>query len=157
MQPSPRTNAQLRARMEELLGEYEQLKRNMSAAHRRTRAMSGSASTTDTTVTVRVDSQGRPTGLEIDPKAYRRYSPSQLASEILRLHREASRDVASRVGEVMAPFLPEGVSYERLSAGDVDPSEWAVPQPLTDETFDAWRARFSGRPSAEPPPEESLR
>src|SRR5262249_58481729 len=111
MQPSPRTNAQLRARMEELLGEYEQLRRNMSAARDRMRAMSGSASTTDGTVKVRVDSNARLTGLEIDPKAYRRFSPSQLAEEIQRLYREATNDVAARVGEAMAPFLPPAPPY----------------------------------------------
>lgn len=151
MQPSPRTNAQLRARMEELLGEYEQLKRNLGDAQRRSRAMTGTAATTDSTVVVRVDAQGRPSGLEIDPKAYRRYSPSQLAADILRLYREAGRDVASRIGEVMAPFLPEGLSYERVASGEADPSEWMAPQPLTDETFDDWRARFSGRPDVRPP------
>ena len=157
MQPSPRANAALRARMEQLLGEYEQLKRNISDTQERMRAMSGSAATTDSTVRVRVDAQGRPSGLDIDPKAYRRYSPSQLAAEILRLYRAAGHDVASRIGEVMAPFLPEGVSYEQLASGEADPSTWMAPQPLTDETFDAWRARFSGRPDVAPPLEDGHR
>src|SRR5262249_15226469 len=153
MQPTPRTNAQLRARMEELLGEYEQLRRNMSAARDRMRAMSGSASTTDGTVKVRGDSNARLTGLEIDPKAYRRFSPSQLAEEIQRLYREATNDVTARVGEVMAPFLPAGVSYDKLLTGEADVSTWTLAQPLTDETYDDWRARFSGRPTVLPPAE----
>ncbi|GIH18848.1 YbaB/EbfC family nucleoid-associated protein [Rugosimonospora africana] len=153
MQPNPRTNAQLRARMEQLLGDYEQLRRNMSAARERMRAMSGRAATTDGTVKVQVDSNARLTGLEIDPKAYRRFSPSQLAEEIRRLYGEATRDVTSRVGDVMAPFLPDGISYDKLLTGEADVSTWSPERPLTDETYDEWRARFSGRPTTAPPPE----
>jgi DNA-binding protein YbaB len=136
--------------MEELLGQYEQLKHNMSAARERMRAMSGSASSTDGSIKVGVDSNARLARLEIDPKAYRRFSPSQLAEEILRLHREATKDVTRRVGDVMAPFLPAGISYDDLVTGEADVSTWSPEQPLTDETFDGWRARFSGRPSVEP-------
>src|SRR5262249_15714654 len=155
MQPTPRTNAQLRARMEELLGEYEQLRRNMSAARDRMRAMSGSASTTDGTVKVRVDSNARLTGLEIDPKAYRRFSPSQLAEEIQRLYREATNDVTARVGDVMAPFLPDGVSYDKLLTGEADVSTWTPVQPLTAQTSDEWRPPPL-RPPPVPPPAEPL-
>jgi DNA-binding protein YbaB len=139
--------------MEELLGEYERLKSNMSAARERMRAMSGSASTTDGSIKVGVDSNARLIRLEIDPKAYRRFSPSQLAEEIQRLYREATKDVMRRVGDVMAPYLPAGVSYDQLVTGEADVSAWSPDKPLTDETFDAWRARFSGRPTAEPPAE----
>lgn len=151
MQPSAQTNAVLRARMEQLLGEYEQLRRDLAAARERMRGLSGAASTSDGTVTVGVDAQGRPNRLEIDPKAYRRFSPSQLAAEILRLYAQAGREVTGKAAEVMAPFLPADADYAALVGGEADIAAWAPGQPLTDENFDEWRARFSGRPTTAPP------
>jgi DNA-binding protein YbaB len=139
----PQTNAALRARLEDLLGEYERLRRHAGAAQQRLRALTASARSSDGAVSVEVDSRSRLTGLEIDPKAYRRLSPSQLAAEIQRLYAEASADVTRRAGEVMAPFLPPGASYQRLVDGQADPTELFADRPLTDETFDQWRTRFS--------------
>src|SRR5262249_50057880 len=104
----PQTNAALRARLEDLLGEYERLRHQAGAAQQRMRALTGSARSSDGAVTVGVDSRSRLTTLDIDAKAYRRLSPSQLAAEIQRLYEQASADVTRRAAEVMAPFLPAG-------------------------------------------------
>jgi DNA-binding protein YbaB len=140
----PSTNAALRARLEGLLGEYEELRRRLDEAQRRMRALTAVARTDDGSVTVEVDSRSRLTRLEIDPRAYRRLSPSQLAAEIMRLHDKAAADVTHRAGEVMAPYLPAGASYEQILTGRADASTFLAEQPLTDETFEHWRARFSG-------------
>lgn len=149
MDPSPTTNAALRARLDELLGEYDRLRKNMSDAQQRMKVMRGTASTSDGTVKVTVDFRGKLAGLDIEPRAYRRYSPSQLSEEILRLANAAAAQVTSDMAEVMAPFLPHGVSYADLMSGAADMSALSVDKPLTNENFDAWRARFSGRPTVE--------
>jgi DNA-binding protein YbaB len=139
---------EMRARMESLLGEYERLQGKLSAARAEMREITGQAHAADGSVTVRVNAQGVLTGLELDPKAYRRLSPSQLAAEILRLADEARADVTRRMSEIVAPFLPQGVDYAQLVGGETALSAVLPPQPLTNETFDEWRARFSGRPDA---------
>jgi DNA-binding protein YbaB len=130
--------------LDDLLSSYEQLRHQFGTAQARLRALSAEAKAADGSVVVGVDSRGRLHRLDIDPRAYRRLSPSQLAAEILRLHGEASADVTRRAGEVMAPFLPAGASYQRLADGDADPADLLAGQPLSDDTFDDWRARFSG-------------
>lgn len=146
MEASPAANAALRARLEELLGDYEQLRRGVAAARERMRTMRGTAASTDGTIKVTVDPRGRLTGLDLDPRAYRRFSPSQLAAEIMRLAAVACDQVTGEMAEVMAPFLPDGISYADLMSGAVDPSAVTPQAPLTNETYDAWRARFRAQP-----------
>jgi hypothetical protein len=150
VEPSPATNAALQARLDELLDEYDRVRTNVNAAQARMRTMSGSARSTDGTVVVTVDFRGNLTGLELTPRAYSRFAPSLLAEEILRLTDEARAQVTGAMGEVMAPFLPQGVDYAELMAGTADAAQLEFPTPLTDENYDAWRARFSGRPTMVP-------
>jgi DNA-binding protein YbaB len=149
--PLPATAAALRARLQDLLGEYEQLSGRLGDAQKRMRALTATARSTDGSVSVEVDSRSRLTRLEIDPRAYRRLSPSQLASEILRLTQEAAAGVTRRAGEVMAPFLPAGASYEQILDGQADTLTFLAERPLTDESFGQWRARFSGRSTVDTP------
>ena len=143
-------NAYLRARLEELLGQYEKARHDLAEVRRRSRTTRGTAATTDGSVRVSVDANGKPTAIELDAKAYRRYSPSQLATQLMDLFAEANRDVTARMADVMAPFLPEGVDYAQVVSGGIDPQSWQPARPLDDESFDEWRARFSGRPESLP-------
>jgi DNA-binding protein YbaB len=150
VEASPAANAALKARLGELLDEFDRVRKNLDAAQARMRTMRGTARSADGTVTATVDFRGNLTGLELTPRAYSRYSPSLLAEEILRLTNEARAQVTAEMGEVMAPFLPQGVEYPDLMAGTADTSQLSFPAPLTNENFDAWRARFSGRPTTVP-------
>lgn len=151
MEPaSPTANAALKARLSQLLDEYDSARRNLGAAQTRMRSMHGTARSTDGTVVATVDFRGNLTGLELTARAYSRYSPTLLAEEIMRLVGEARAQVTSDVAEVMAPFLPAGTDYASLTAGEVDAAEFTAPAPLTNENFDQWRARFSGRPTMLP-------
>ncbi len=141
MEGLAQTNAALRAHMEQLLGEYERLSANLTQARQRLRTLSGKASSTDGTVSVSVDSQGRLAGVELNPRAYQRFSPSQLAAEITRLAASAQRDVTAQAAEVMAPFLPSGLDYSALVSGELDPSTVDLPAPLADESLRDWLAR----------------
>ncbi len=108
--------------------------------------MRGTAASTDRTVAVTVDSRGRLVRLDIEPRAYRRFSPSQLAAEIQRLADEACATVTGDMAEVMAPVLPAGISYHDLVSGAADASAATPSVPLTNETYDEWRARFLSQP-----------
>jgi DNA-binding protein YbaB len=133
------------------MDQYDQTRRNLAEAQSRMRAMRATAKSSDGTVSVTVDFRGNLTAVEFSPRAYQRYSPSLLAEETLRLTGRARAEVTGRMAEVMAPFLPREIDYSALMSGDVDPAELAFPAPLTDENYDEWRARFSGRPSTVPP------
>ncbi|NUP48503.1 MAG: YbaB/EbfC family nucleoid-associated protein [Catenulispora sp.] len=141
---SPAANAALRARLSELLDDYDRVRRDLGDAQARMKEMRGTARSADGTVVVTVDFRGTLTALEIGPRAYSRFAPSLLAEEILRLTAAARADVTGAMGEVMAPFLPQGLEYGALMDGSADMGRLSVPAPLDDEGYDAWRARFSG-------------
>lgn len=157
MEASAATNAALKARLEELLGEYDSVRRNLTNAQARMKTMTGTAETTDHTVRVTVDFRGQLSELRIEPRAYTRYSPSLLAERIMQLTREATAQVTSEMGELMSPFMPDSVSYTDLMAGRTDMSALSFEKPLTNDSFDEWRARFSGRPSMDVEPPERPR
>jgi DNA-binding protein YbaB len=138
------SNGELRAEMERLLGEYEQLRQNVDRVRERLRTMTASASSTDGTVTVRVGANGRLTGIELADRAYRRFSPSQLAAELTRLYGVAAKDVMGQAGAAMAPFLPAQVDYEALVDGDADWRDLPPPVPSADGSLGDWRALFGG-------------
>lgn len=144
MEASSATNAALRARLSELMDEYDRMRADLAEAQRRMRSMRGRASSGDGTVTAIVDFRGNLLTLELSPRAYSRFSPTLLAEEIVRLVNQARAEVTSEMEDVMAPFLPDGVDYAGLMDGSVDPSEIGFPQPLDNENYDEWRARFSG-------------
>jgi DNA-binding protein YbaB len=147
MDASPGVNAALRARLDELLGDYDELRKGLARAQDKMRTMRATAASTDHTVAVTVDSRGWLAELRIEPRAYRRFSPSQLAGEIQRLAAEACATVTGDMAEVMTPFLPGGISYQDVISGDADPAS-VTPTLLTNETYDEWRARFRNPPDA---------
>jgi DNA-binding protein YbaB len=126
------------------MDDYDRVRRNLGEAQARMKEMRGTARSGDGTVAVTVDFRGTLTALEIGPRAYSRLSPSLLAEEILRLAAQARAEVTGAMGEVMAPFLPQGLEYGALMDGSADLGQLAMPAPVDDEGYDAWRARFSG-------------
>ncbi|MDQ2874910.1 MAG: YbaB/EbfC family nucleoid-associated protein, partial [Actinomycetota bacterium] len=137
---TPEGNAALRLRLEELLGTYADVRKNLGALQQRVREAQGEARSKDGSVRVRVGPQGNLLELVLEPRAYRRLSPSELAAEILELARQATREVQGQMEQVMAPFLPKDVAYADVLTGQADPASWAPKEPLTSETFDTWWA-----------------
>jgi DNA-binding protein YbaB len=142
---SPEMVGAMRARMQELLGEYDKVRANLAAMRARLREAEASARSKDGGIELTVGPQGALRSLTIDPRAYRKLSPTELAGEILRLSEAATAEVRKQLRDVMAPFLPAGVSYEQVADGSVDPGQWAPERPLTAETFDQWWRTFGGR------------
>ncbi|MGH3273659.1 MAG: YbaB/EbfC family nucleoid-associated protein [Streptosporangiaceae bacterium] len=148
---TPEGNAALRLRVDELLGTYEKVRRNLDTLQQRMREASGEATSKDGAVSVRVGPQGNLRELRVEPKAYRRLSPSELAAEILELSRQATKDVQGRLERVMAPFLPKDMPYADVVAGQGDIASWMPKQPLTIDTFDEWWAGIGQNPDLNGP------
>ena len=125
---TPEINAALRARLEVLLGEYERVKGEAAAMQQRLREAEGTAQSKDGAVRLTVGPRGDLRTLQIDPRAYRRLSPSELAGEILELSGQAARAVQAELEQVMAPFLPAGLTYRQVADGEVDPGGWRPSQ-----------------------------
>jgi len=90
------------------------------AADRAVREVSGSATSPDGAVTVRVNASGATTDLVLRPEAGD-VEPEQLARLILETGRQAQRDVGAQVVAAMTPLVGEGAALnavkEHLPAG----------------------------------------
>jgi DNA-binding protein YbaB len=141
---TPEGNRALLARLEQLLGQYDKVRAQVADAQTRSLAVTGTAASADGGVRVTVDRRGALTGLEIDPRSYRKSSPTELADTILELSARAALDAGRQTAEVLTPFLPRSIPLEDIAAGTAAVS--AMPAgPLTDASFDAWWAELGSR------------
>jgi DNA-binding protein YbaB len=74
----------------------------------------------DGLVTVVVGPHGQVRDVRIDPKAYRKLTPSELSESIMKLIAEATADVTHQMQEILAPFIPEGLSYDEVLGEEGD-------------------------------------
>jgi DNA-binding protein YbaB len=121
---TPEANAALRARLEELLGEYDRARAQLGTMQRTMREARGEATSKDRSVAVTVGPRGNLVALTIEPRAYRQFSPSALATEITALVKKATDQVTQKLAGVMAPFLPEGVCYSDVLSGQASADDW---------------------------------
>jgi DNA-binding protein YbaB len=135
---TPEINAALRARFEVLLDEFERVKDNASKLQRRLHEAEGAAASKDGAVKLTVGPRGDLRTLHIDPRAYRRLSPSELATEILELSRAAARDVQAQLEQVIKPFLPPDLTYQQVADGEVDPGSWHPSQASMQRIIESW-------------------
>lgn len=114
-----------RARVDDLLAEYRRSREHLATVHQRLGEISATASNADTSITVTVGPRGSVTGLSISDEAFRRYRPSELAEEIVRLAASASDRALVDAGNVLAPALPAGTDPHALLRGtaDLEPAE----------------------------------
>ncbi|MEV5957685.1 YbaB/EbfC family nucleoid-associated protein [Streptomyces sp. NPDC051987] len=139
--------AAMRARAEELLAEYGRMRAKLNDVRASTREVRGTARTADGGIKVTVNSRGGLLGLEIEPSTYRKCGPTELAERIMALSNEATADAARQMEGILGPFLPKHIPYQDVISGAADLTTLGD-QPVSDETFDAWRANF-GRPAQE--------
>jgi|SRR5215472_1437251 len=135
---TPEINAALRARFEVLLDEYERIKDNASKLQRRLRDAEGAAASKDGAIRLTVGPRGDLRTLHIDPRAYRRLSPSELSAEILELSGAAAREVQAQLEQLVAPFLPPDLTYRQVADGEVDPASWRISQESLRRIFESW-------------------
>lgn len=109
-----------RARVDDLLAEYRRSREHLATVHQRLGEISATASNADTSVTVTVGPRGSVTGLSLSDDAFRRYRPSELADEIVRLAASASERALVDASNVLAPALPAGTDPQALLLGTAD-------------------------------------
>lgn len=133
-------NDELRARYNELLSEYEQVRKNVTALREKLACLSVTVESTDGMVKVGLGPRGELRSLELDPHAYHRLTPTELAKAILATVEQAGAKLSEQAAKAYAPYLPAGTSYEQLISPEADLSALIPEQPITDETFDDWWA-----------------
>jgi DNA-binding protein YbaB len=139
---SARTNALLRARVEELTEAYEWMRAETRRIHVETQKVTGRAETPGGAVVAEVGPRGQLRSLTLDPRASRRMSSEELAAAIVETVNRAAHDAGTRTAALLASILPAGFSAADLVDGTADPSTWQPERPLTEATFDEWWAKI---------------
>jgi DNA-binding protein YbaB len=132
----------MRAEFEALSAEYERARRQVETVRERMPTMKATAESADKLVKATVGPRGNLERLEIDPRAYRRLSPTQLADAIVATAASASRRMHSELEPLLRPFLAAGAPFEKLMTGE---AEWAdhIRIPFADTNGNG---RFGARP-----------
>jgi len=108
------------AEVDRLLAEYHRSREQLARVHRELAAICVSEDSPDGTITATVGAQGRLTGLRIDPDAYRRHRPAELAELVVALASAAAGQAAERARTVLEPVLPAGTDAGAVLAGTAD-------------------------------------
>jgi DNA-binding protein YbaB len=132
------TNQELFARYDYLLREYERTRKGLLALREKLSTLTAKTESKDGLVRATVGPRGELQELELDPRAYRRLTPTELASSIVDTVAQARRALSEQAAQAYAPLLPAGTSYEHLLSGEADVSAFVPHQPVTDATFDQW-------------------
>ncbi|WP_214412824.1 YbaB/EbfC family nucleoid-associated protein [Sphaerisporangium fuscum] len=102
------------AMLEQLVKKVNEQTERLRQAHQDMRELSATARSKGGLVSVTVGPRGEVRAIELDPRVYRKLSPSELAASIMEQISAATREVTGAVQEAMEPFLPEGVTLEDL-------------------------------------------
>ncbi|WP_370349235.1 YbaB/EbfC family nucleoid-associated protein [Catenulispora sp. EB89] len=113
--------AQLKALYSQLLDEADDVKARVTDFKQRSAAIEGRARTPEDDIRVTVGPHGDLRTLEIDPRAYRKLGPTELAQEIVELCERAHRDAGEKVGDLMKSVLGRDFDVEAYLRGDAQP------------------------------------
>lgn len=102
------------AEIGELAGEINQQLARIREAYEELSAMEHTACSMDGMVSVTVGRHGQLLDIELNPRAYRALSPSQLADAIMQQADEATAAVSEQSKYLLKPLMPEGVPYEEV-------------------------------------------
>jgi DNA-binding protein YbaB len=114
--------SQLQAEFEALTAQYESTQKQLDTFRQRMPALRGTAESADKLVKVTVGPRGELKELEINPKAYRKLSPTQLADAIVETTEKAARAAFAEVEQMLKPFMSVDAPFEKLMSGEAD---WA--------------------------------
>ncbi|HEU5156888.1 MAG TPA: YbaB/EbfC family nucleoid-associated protein [Streptosporangiaceae bacterium] len=137
------------AHIDELLERYRHKRGQLRDLRRTVDAVSATVTTEDEMIKVTVGPHGRLTGLELNPRVYRRLSPSQLAAAVLAAVGEASSQVDGQVRVALAPLLPDGRDGRVGGADSADGDaglDLAAILPERPDDLGAFRDRHGLRP-----------
>ncbi|MFC4122898.1 YbaB/EbfC family nucleoid-associated protein [Nonomuraea zeae] len=105
---------EFRAMIEGLAEEYNRQAAQIRDMHAELKDLVVTATSDDGLVTVTMGHRGQLRSLTLNPRVYRKLSPSELSSSIMTQVGAATARVAERTKELMAPFVPEGLAYEEV-------------------------------------------
>ena len=139
-------NSALWADFDRLLTQYERSRKDLTTVQEGMRDSRATAESEDGLIKATVGPHGTLADLEISPRAHRRLGPTQMAETIVATVEKAAAAMNKRAEELLAPFLPNGVSLAELKSGQIDFASWLPKEPLTAENFDEWWGQFGGPP-----------
>lgn len=100
------------AEVSALAGEINQQVARVREAFGELSALEHTARSADGMVTVTVGRHGQLRGVELNPRAYRNLSPTQLADAIMRQANAATAAVSEQSRQLLDPLMPDGLPYE---------------------------------------------
>ncbi|WP_433441052.1 YbaB/EbfC family nucleoid-associated protein [Nonomuraea sp. CA-141351] len=118
--------------LEQLVQEVNQQTEQLKMMQEKVRELSATARSKDGMVTVTVGPRGEVRTIELDPRVYRRLSPSELSASIVDQIGRATRQVSGDMKELMEPFGVPDLPFEDLF-GEGTSFESFLPRPGTPE------------------------
>lgn len=135
------TVAQAKTLYASLLDEVDDLKQRAVEFRERAAAVEGEAATAEKDVRVVVGPQGDLRKLEIDPRAYRRLGPTELAEEILALSKEARQSAGDQIQDATREVLGRDFDVEAYLDGRPQPPR-ASRLPTAGQSMAEWLDRL---------------
>ncbi|GAA2101578.1 YbaB/EbfC family nucleoid-associated protein [Actinomadura alba] len=130
----------LQAHIDELMKQYRTKRSQLQDLQRQMGSAQATVEAADGMVTVTVGAQGRLSGLEFDPRVYRKLSPSELAECVLAAVNEAAAQVGDQVRAVLEPLVPTDTSD-----GGVGRTDLSKVLPERPDDLDAMKERYGLR------------
>ncbi|MGW4411127.1 YbaB/EbfC family nucleoid-associated protein [Nonomuraea sp. NPDC004702] len=100
------------AEVSALAGEINQQVARVREAFGELSALERTARSADGMVTVTVGRHGQLRGIELNPRAFRNLSPSQLADAIMQQANAATAAVSEQSRQLLDPLMPDGLPFE---------------------------------------------
>ncbi|WP_305788447.1 YbaB/EbfC family nucleoid-associated protein [Symbioplanes lichenis] len=101
-------NRALRARFDEVYGDYQRLRSGMDDLQQRLARLRATARSADGLVAATVGARGQLVALDLDRSVYRELRPDELADLIVTVTAAAATKVADEVKRLMADHFPAG-------------------------------------------------
>ncbi|SDY71705.1 Conserved DNA-binding protein YbaB [Micromonospora pattaloongensis] len=101
-------NRALRARFDEVFGQYERLRSGLDDLQQRLARLRVTAESEDRHVKATVGPRGQLIKLELDPRIYRDHNVEALAAKITSTVQQATERATSDVQELVRGYLPPG-------------------------------------------------
>ena len=130
----------LQAHLDELMERYRAKRAQLQELQRQMGSAEATVTAADGLVTVTVGPQGRLTGLEFDPRVYRKLSAAELAECVLAAVQEASGQVGDQMRAALEPLMPGETSY-----GGVERVDLSKVLPERPDDLEAMKERYGLR------------
>jgi DNA-binding protein YbaB len=101
-------NRALRARFDEVYGQYERLRSGLDELQQRLAALRVTERSDDGQVSATVGQRGQLVKLELDPRIYRDHNVDALAAKITATVEKATSSAAAAVQDLVGGYLPAG-------------------------------------------------